>query len=672
MKHTFKYILSTVVLLVPVLALAQTMQDPPIYSDYKIENGVATAKSVTSTGNNLYTLTLETFATGISTIVDTSTPVDVVLVLDVSRSMSDNNYSYYNEEEGRQVTESRLNALKYAVGKFIKEIARNDAYHDDNTPRGHVLGNRIQIITFSTQAATQACFTEFQPAAEKEETILAALNGDAFTPRTATFTNQGMLLGRNWTQTSYNEKPGSNRVVVMFTDGCPTNSMPTSFNGSMARDAVNYAYTMKQSYGATVYSIGLITWSDLSTQNQANVRNMMDYISSNYPDGQATYSGGNFRCTGTRVDTQYNFYVDANETDLGKIFSDVAHASGGSESSIPGETQLVDEVSSSFEVPSTFKASDVVIFYRSINAAGTEWVGSASTTPLTVVPLDADYDLENPPSDDESFMQDENKVGVYLHGGQLVILGFNYSKEDSEGTDGSTAHPYDGNWVGWRDVNKCAGKELVVQFSIEAIDDVTGGDNTNTNTTKSGVYVPVYDENHVFQGYAPATKYPYPDTDLPINIVIQKDGLRRGESATIQIYRAAQKPGVYNTATGKPAPDVDEDGNGWENFSKVILTNKGDDGDSVVKTLLSLDPAYVYKLEEDNWGFGYILDDKSIDTSEQVSNPFVFTNNLKVTPEDWADGGEPRTPVKHAEAVSINHFGSGAHAETLKGTKGFN
>lgn len=671
-----KYILTSLVLLFPVLAHAAT-DNPPIYSNYKVENGVATAKSVSASDeNNVYTLTLETFATGVKTIVKTYTPVDVILVLDISNSMTEYNYSYYDEDQGRQVTGTRLAALKYAVGKFVDEIARNDGFDDDGNRRvdadGNetVLGNRIQVVTFNSSASAR--FSAFQPAFANQQTIKTNVNN--ITEDRGTRTDSGLETGLTWVRNSISQKPNSNRVVVMFTDGCPSTSGPTNFTASYAISAVNNAYTIKNttSYNgvtsntgvATVYSIGLIDWNALSTDNQTYVRNMMDYISSNYPNGQAS-STNTFTCTGTRVADTFNFYVDANETDLGEIFKSIAVASGGSENTIPGETQLVDEVSSSFEVPSDFEASDVVVYYRTINADGTQWVGSAATTSLTKVILPDNYDLTQlPPENIAAQIADENTVGVYLKDGKLVILGFNYSKIDGDDEDGSTEHPYTGNWVGWRTNSSnntvCAGKELVIEFNVNAINGVTGGDNTNTNKSTSGVYIPTYDEDGNFTGYTNATYYPYPDTDLPIRLVIEKDGLRHGESATIQIYRAPQKAGSYDANTGKPAPDLT---NGWENFTKVILTNKGEDFDTVTKILLSLDPSYVYKLEEDDWGWGYKLDTKTYDTSSKESNPFTFTNTLKTTDAE----GNPI--VKHAEAVSINHFGTGAHADTYKSSK---
>ena len=67
--------------------------------------------------------------------------------------------------------------------------------------------------------------------------------------------------------------------------------------------------------------------------------------------------------------------------------------------------------------------------------------------------------------------------------------------------------------------------------------------------------------------------------------------------------------------------------------------------------------AYVYKLEEDNWSWGYDLDTKSVNTSEQDYNPFVFNNTLKTD------------AVKHAEAVSVNIFGDNYGTKSYKASK---
>ena len=749
-----KTILTSFLVLFPVLAHADE-NDPPIYSGYRIFNGVATGKSVSAaTGGTTYTLTLETFATGEKSNVHVSAPADIVLVLDLSQSMTQgykytkhentggysyntvNNSSvnlYYLHSDGNyyQVEVSgnnnnnrrlrfntgsafqsdwwylngttaqhnttglpsagtntviytgdlyerintRLEALQDAVKSFVEVIYHNDNFEDDtdNHPRKNgPLGNRISIVTFggpqgnNTVTRINSNLTNVTNADGTKNTSmisdLIGLTNSSINNQQhyGTYADEGMNLAN----TVLGGIPASrieesSRTVVLFTDGAPgsgpgwnegtgsqdSNTIANSVIGGPATNPSG-ALKAKQTYDATVFTVIL---GDIANTTMGNY---LDYASSNYPNAQSLTNPG------TAAGGETDFSLEAGD-DLEGVFTTIAHSSGGSEKTIPAESMVVDAVSSSFQVPSTFKATDVVVYYRTINAEGTQWVGTATTTPLTKVILPENYDLTKlPPDDIAAQIADENTVGVYLKDGKLMIIGFNYSKADGDGEDGSTNHPYTGNWVGWRttdDGQICAGREVVIEFSIETIDGATGGDHTNTNTTPSGVYIPSYDDQGNFLGFISANSYPYPDTDLPINLVIEKTGLKHGESATIQIYRAPQKQGEYDSITGKPAPDLT---NGWENFSKVILTNKGNDGATVTKKLLSLDPKYVYRLKEDDWGWGYNLDTHEYNTSAKESNPFTFTNTEKTT-------GVP----KHAEAVSINHFGEGARAETYKSSK---
>jgi hypothetical protein len=734
------------------LANAQQVEDPDLYENYKVENGVGTGKGVSGPTDNLYTITLETFATGLTTIVDLTKPVDVVLVLDVSGSMDfpkgeytevpnntaisyntvanstqeyfirvqngnrTNYYRVYPEQytsgsgqtryrlrynqanlqtvggnnnystspTGTIVTtsnsgygtrlyvgQSRMTALKEACSAFIDEIERNDHEDNDGNERGTRLGNQIAIVKFAGNENTNIgngtynddgytynysqTIIGFTKTENNVQTLKDAVDG--LVSRGGTMSNYGLQRANALLQGIASSRPNSSKVVVFFTDGEPGDSGFSGNNGgSTAVAAISQANTTKGTHKATVFSVGVFETSPVATDN---VYKYLDAVSSNWTSATGNWSNNTLTITGTQNETR-TFYKDASGTvSLEQIFKDIASASGGSASSVPGETKLVDEVSNSFEVPETFTAAQVVVYTRDVKPDGTDW-DEDSKQILNKVILDEDYDLDDlPPAEIATQIAPENTVGVYLHGGKLAIVGFNYSKEDSEGADGSTAHPYDGNWVGWRDNGEtCAGKELVIEFKIEAKDGVTGGDGTNTNNlATSGVYVPVYDEEGNFTGYKNVNAYPYPQTDLPINIVIVKKGLRRGESATIQIYRAPIKSNAFDPNTGKPAPDVTSDDD-WENFTKVILTNTTDeDFADVTKTLLCLDPSFVYRLNEDNWGWGYELDVLDTDTSKQEANPFTFTNTLD------------SDAVKHAEAVSINIFGENFGSKSYKGSK---
>ena len=741
MKHTFRYILSTVLLLIPVLASAQTT-DPAIYEGYNIKNGVATGKSVGDPDpNGVYTVTLETFATGMETIIQKAIPSDIVLVLDYSSSMLMNgsvganpNNQWYNGtgSDGLPNVRDYLYSLKIAVGNFVKLMQDNN--EELNLAPGQT-GNRIAFVLFANQvygssqtdASGSGNFyarhlsefievsqmnvvskTETHPLNSASHPLSFASAGvmydgiDILSPssyrragnagygginngwdigdvnkgtRTGlALTEANRLVRLNTTNFPYTER---STTVVLFTDGEPSitgqGNQPdgTNFNHTEASDAVRQAYLIKTANATEtsgtpttsddadshvkVFSVGLLN------EPGGRMKTFLEYISSDFslaapaenpnPSNPYTfppYTYTNWLNPGTSYGP-YSSIVSAG-TDLSKVFQTIAESSGGSTAEIPVETQVVDIVSNSFEVPEDFDASQVVVYTESANSAGTEWV-NRQTLETQVVNVG-----NNPPMTVQQ--PDKGKIGLALVDGKLTVLGFDFSKADSDDA-------YDGNWVGWRTGNSnCAGKKLVIQFQIEADPDATGGEGTNTNAAGSGVYIPIKDANGNITGYENVNSYDVPHKDLPINLVIKKSGLRHGESATIQIYMAPQQvvdgKVVYNPTTGKPMPDAtpgDISDKRWKNFSKVILTNMGEDGAEVTKTLLALDASYVYMLAEDNWGWAYNLDDKVTDTSETEKNPIEFVNTEKTD------------AVKHAEAVSVNHFGEHARSETAKSSK---
>lgn len=636
-----KHIYQTILIGLSLLAAATTVRAQDVLSKYKEGGGVATSKTVGSQNEDgSYTITLETFATGTSTLVTTSKPVDVILVLDLSSSMTE---SYSGT--------TRLLALKAATKSFVEEIARNDEYDDNNNKRDKLLGNRIQIITYNTNA--EALFDSFQPASTNLSSITDEVD-DMGTDR-GTHTDYGMNLAKTWAQTSYNanywtqnnlkEDNEHNIVVVMFTDGCPSTSGSTSFTPSYAAAAVNYSYTIKQEYGATVYSVGLINWNDLGGEDSIKstyVKNMMEYISSNFPKGQATYTGdegetnlnrATFTCTGERADTQY--YADANEVKLSEIFESIAQASGGSSETIGASTQVRDVVSSSFAIafPSTVTTAEqkqawidenVKVYTSAVSEDGKSWgteqeYSAATVTYYTTTANGETYDAIN-------------------------VEGFDYSLADDPDQSGN------GNWVGLRyrsdKTTFYAGKKLIIKFNVTIEDGITGGI-TGTNIGTSGVYL----KNEETGEYTCINAYEIPNKVLSITIKISKKGLRSGESATFLInrYEPLKEDGkiVYN-AIGKP-----EKGAYVATDHKVILTNKSaTNGEEVIKTMYGLDPNYVYEVVEDDWGWAYEMTGtgSSMTTSSVTINPFKFTNTEKTE-----IGGKPTR--KHAEAVTINHFG---------------
>lgn len=704
MKHIFiKYFLLFVAFSIPTLVHAQ---DPAIYDNYNIEGDVATAKSISGPDRNgFYTLTLETFATGEFMSATKAIPSDIVLVLDYSSSMLMNgsvganpNNQWYNGtgSDGLPNVRDYLYSLKKAVGDFVKMMQDNN--DKLNLAPGQT-GNRIAVVLFagkvygSSQPNESGSgnfyarhLSEFIPVDQMEvvekterhplysaqHPLTYASAGvvyddiDILSPssyrgvgnkgyngidsgwdigdvnkgtRTGdAMTEAARLVRLNTSSFPYTER---STTVVMFTDGEP--SRGSGFSAEEANLAISQARGIKSATvnsqetdtHVKIFTVGLLNEPD------ATMKTYMEYVSSDFSPASEVESQ---QSSPNSLPSEANYLNPSNEygpyssivsqgADLSKVFQTIAESSGGSSATIPAQTQVRDGVTSSFVVPGQSVFNDITVYTQTPTLDGTSWNPTHNT--LTTVSADPDDVLTGPNA--VEYIKEPNKVGLLIEDNKLTVLGFDYSKGDP-----------DGNWVGWRDIEgdkKCYGRKLVIEFKVKADPNATGGDDTSTNTTDSGIYLPVFDDNGNIETYRKINSFEVQHADLPINLVIEKIGLRHGESATIQIYRAPQLvingKVQYDPATGKPLPDEEH----WENFSKVILTNKGADGQKVTKTLLCLFPEYVYKLEEDNWGWAYNLDTRSWDTSQKEKNPFQFVNTEKTG------------AVKHAEAVSINHFG---------------
>ena len=705
MKQVFKYILIGLSLLsVSVTAQAQ----------YHHDNGISTKKTVSSQdGDGNYTITLETFATGTTSVVMSSAPADIVLVLDLSQSMTtnysghyvytarssqgysyqgygNNNTYYYKHTDGEyyqvrrdgtystsgsrrlwfdvngtiwylsgsgeatttqpagvgnnttiwtgvlytRSNASRLQALQEAVDNFVEVIYHNDNFEDDTDtkPRNTPLGNRISIVTFGgpqnnttvtkiNSGLTNVTNDDGSKNASMISDLLALTNSSINgSDHYGTYADEGMVLANNVLNTIDDDrKENSSRTVVLFTDGAPGSGPDwTTGNGSTAsiptsNRAIDAALTAKTTYTATVFTVilGNIANTDMG--------HYLDYTSSNYPNAASMTNPGD----PAEGDADYSLEAG---NDLKGVFTQIAKASGGSERPVDSETQVRDVVSSSFVVPSDFNADDVVVkVYKVEDFNNNVWVEDATYDASGIsVTIDRTGDKD-----------------------MLVVQGFDYSLDDNPKNSGN------GNWVGERYISNqyvWKGRKLVIEFKIKSIDGSTGGDGTNTNDPASGVYVKDGDN------YVCLNNYDMPHANLPINLIIVKNGLKHGESATFEIERVRPKNWDENktvaenianleyNAIGKPIP-----GTNWTNWSKVIITNKGADRAPVTKKLLALDPHWIYRVAEDNWGWAYevvgAVTGDIPNTSTVEVNPFTFTNTDK-------EGA-----VKHAEAVSINHFG---------------
>lgn len=723
MTFTMKQILKYITIGFALVAYSVTGFAQGYDPDHPTATGVNVLKNVTGPdSNNDYTVTLETFAEGTTAVTSSSVPSDIILVLDTSSSMRDNNYPSGS-------TTPRINALKTAVRKFVASIYDNAMACKEVDPD---FVNRVAIVTYNRNATMVQSWVDVTTVVTKNGdtyggslmTKIGTTDNDGFKCSSGTRPDHGldMTINELLDGTPNQAREEANLTVLLFTDGYPTDNNAThlgdpantsnqqQFEYPFANKALYYGSQIKNDYGATVYSVGLIdeVTSGQWLNNYRRVLTMMNWLSSNYTGGawssdavnddttipiesaggtymgENTYYSGynstntvlkgnniplpwrnNWTISGSTISVNgynpgteasgddvpedgYFLLIDENN-DFDSIFESISNASGGSATPADQTTQIRDVVSNSFVLPKDFDANSVTIKVWDIMDDASDWENETDATGVTTVIKDvtgADGQVRK----------------------ELVIEGFDFSADGDTDEQGYYTNPNnEGNWVGKRYTDRnhyhYAGKKLVISFKIKANGEATGGDGTNTNHPDSGVYLlvkdeegnPILDENGEKQ-YTKVVAYPIPNTNLPLVIKITKTGLLHGESATFEIHRTAalkNADGSYVTnALGKPMPDMNwkesatDEVTGWHNWSKVILTNKGEDGAEVTKVLYALDPAYVYEVTEDDWGWSYTLTGTgtALNTSEVEINPFNFKNTLK------------DNVVKHAEAVTINHF----------------
>lgn len=176
-------------------------------NDFGDNDEIGVSKQISAPVNGTYWIKLEAFAKGEAT--KTSTPSDFVLVLDVSGSMS--------QSMGSQ---TRLQALKTAVNSFIDEVNKNDTEDMGGNKRDNRLGNRIAIVTFSTDAEVMNELTELGDNIND----ISGVNDLKRTVRNlsaggGTYAHKGMEEAYNLM--NFNDDTRKLRTVVLFTDGDP-------------------------------------------------------------------------------------------------------------------------------------------------------------------------------------------------------------------------------------------------------------------------------------------------------------------------------------------------------------------------------------------------------------------------------------------------------------------
>lgn len=277
-----------------------------IWTDKSVSKGDVTLTSrqndsqsstITKSADSDFLVGLSALSSTAKIVGETTVPLDIVLVLDVSGSMDD--------PAGLTDRTKRIERLKEAVNDFIDSSAtENDKRADANKQ------SRIAIVKFAgdktdkvgndtyrdggyTYNYTQVvsgykAYTKSDKAELKEKV-------NALKPAGATLANNAMNLAENLVNQSKTDEASNadrknvKRIVIFFTDGVPTSY--NEFDERVAESAIKSANSIKKD--ADIYTIGIFAdadatitghtgsgkWTDAEKTNA-----FMHGLSSNYPN----------------------------------------------------------------------------------------------------------------------------------------------------------------------------------------------------------------------------------------------------------------------------------------------------------------------------------------------------------------------------------------------------
>lgn len=286
--------------------------------------GISGAMSATVSKGNSDFITALSALSSTSNIASTSTtPLDIVLVLDASGSMDDS-----------MTGGKRIDALKNAANAFIDEIATQNAGISDASKQHQVSivkfagkkSNRVGNDTYREDGYVYNYSQVMKNMTACSETTKSSFKDtiNAIKPAGATNAAAGMELAHG--QTS--KRSDAKKIVIFFTDGTPTTQ--SEFSNVVASDAIAAAKTMKDA-GASVYTIGIFKdanpKADVNTATNEN--KFMQAASSNYPAAAYTYTqywlSGEWKWSfGNRAEGS-DFYKSASSaSELSKIFEDIS------------------------------------------------------------------------------------------------------------------------------------------------------------------------------------------------------------------------------------------------------------------------------------------------------------------------------------------------------------
>ena len=547
---------------------------------------------------------------------------------------------------------------------FIDIINDNDLYlpdedgsPDKTKPRDQRLGNRIAIVTYSTDADSPSNGLVSLGNSTSDNSGVTALKAivNGLTAEGGTYAHKGM----EWAYGIMSPLNDTRqlRTTVLFTDGEPglrgewTSSdyfrhsridnwpeRETDGNSYRIRERVDTYNTANATITAAnsiknladankgiisnVYTISIINNPERQTQvylgktssNWLGSTSMGDW-NGTWNSDSAMWNNGN----GERNSSNTNFALSATSQDgLKDIFETIASDSGGSDKDLDGSSVAVlDIVSANFTLPAGADKSQIKVYTAHCNG-GSE---GALTFEERVLAPNSEARYHKMTRNDDgtiTWSTDDYDIDDDIN---VVIKGDDNNMIEVTGFD------YGSNFCGFENGTP-RGYKIIIDIPVKMDPDAVGGANSPSNEAGSGIYADIDGDGSL----DPIVIYEVPVIDLPTNIFIEKQGLKLGESAHFKIQRILAS-----------TPESTD----WEDVTTVFLTNTGQEGYPTVK-VRGLDPNYIYQIVEEPWSWSYKMESITPTRTDQlVTNPFKFKN----TPKTNID-----IKVKHAESKATNKF----------------
>ena len=483
---------------------------------------------------------------------------------------------FYRRDYSSSAGGTRLNALKNAATTFANAVAAKAAGADGDisTPADNV-NHRIAVVGFASgqyyngtnynygntevfvgsnqykygSAAQGQYGNAFQDMNTSTGVGNVSASIGALSAEGGTLTNLGLEMGNGiFGANPIAEGEKRNRVVIVFSDGVPGWK---GYDSNTANSAITQAGTAKNTYGATVYSIGIFPGADATSAGNQN--------------GNETEKA-NWFMQRVSSNTQYpqspSYYLSAADAGtLNSIFQQISDQieTGGTTSTLTSDAVVKDIISPQFTLPAGTTAANITV----------------ETYACTGKNANDDYTWSN----------NNSTMGATasISGDQVNVTGFNFS-ENYVGT------VTEGDSVTYR------GHKLVISFKVQPKAGFLGGNEVYTNTS-AGIYENGSAENPLLTFDRPTVNVPIKDVTVTAK---DKNVYLKGEVTADQLKDGSEiSVGDVKLDLSKAADTDKPYGlDSWQTeYVDITVTVKDKDGNVISDKLDNLTEDTTYTVE---------------------------------------------------------------------------